>query len=182
MKEEKISLADLRKEYTDRNIPYARLLYTQEWAEAREQIVDRDGGFCSSCGRGETIGGRKGDYFGFGLKLIEVLAGWKKEMIEVEELYSSEKPYHLEVHHKYYVHNKYPWQYPEEALVTLCNWCHNELHQKTVVPYYSSEGQALGYTPCSRCYGIGRLPEYSHVDDGVCFRCAGARYDELIGK
>jgi DnaJ-class molecular chaperone len=27
---------------------------------------------------------------------------------------------------------------------------------------------------CDRCFGKGVLPHYSHVDDGVCFKCNGA--------
>jgi hypothetical protein len=30
----------------------------------------------------------------------------------------------LQVHHKYYKPNTNPWDYPDEALVTLCELCH----------------------------------------------------------
>lgn len=30
----------------------------------------------------------------------------------------------LHVHHKYYERNLEPWEYPEEALITLCEICH----------------------------------------------------------
>jgi hypothetical protein len=30
----------------------------------------------------------------------------------------------LNVHHKYYIPNKAPWDYPENLLVTLCESCH----------------------------------------------------------
>lgn len=32
----------------------------------------------------------------------------------------------LHVHHRYYIKNKEPWEYPLEALVTLCEDCHEE--------------------------------------------------------
>ena len=32
----------------------------------------------------------------------------------------------LKVHHKYYLQNKEPWEYPPEALITLCENCHTE--------------------------------------------------------
>jgi hypothetical protein len=35
-------------------------------------------------------------------------------------------------------------------------------------------------TPCARCHGAGGFPEYRHVQNGVCFRCHGSRYDEFI--
>lgn len=28
---------------------------------------------------------------------------------------------------------------------------------------------------CPRCQGRGQLPEFRHVEAGVCFRCRGAR-------
>ena len=34
----------------------------------------------------------------------------------------------LHVHHKYYDFNKEPWDYPDEALVTYCEYCHNTYH------------------------------------------------------
>jgi hypothetical protein len=30
----------------------------------------------------------------------------------------------LAIHHRYYEHDKDPWEYPMEALVTLCDECH----------------------------------------------------------
>ena len=48
----------------------------------------------------------------------------------------------LEVHHKYY--SRYPndqkvapWNYPDDALITLCHKCHEKVHQtKTIKLYY----------------------------------------------
>ena len=47
----------------------------------------------------------------------------------------------LQVHHKYYV--KYPneikaepWDYPDDALMTLCDDCHKKCHQKYKVKVY----------------------------------------------
>lgn len=36
----------------------------------------------------------------------------------------------LRVHHIYYVEGAMPWEYPDEALVTLCETCHNDYHKK----------------------------------------------------
>ena len=51
----------------------------------------------------------------------------------------------LQVHHKYY--NKYPdgkkvnpWDYPNDALITLCDECHKEVHKtKKIKTYYRSK-------------------------------------------
>jgi 5-methylcytosine-specific restriction endonuclease McrA len=34
----------------------------------------------------------------------------------------------LEVHHKYYRHDKKAWEYPLSSLITLCNLCHKAEH------------------------------------------------------
>lgn len=35
---------------------------------------------------------------------------------------------------------------------------------------------------CSKCGGTGQLPEYGHVDNGVCFKCAGSGKGKLRKK
>lgn len=32
----------------------------------------------------------------------------------------------LQVHHKYYIDGAMPWEYPDEALITLCELCHEK--------------------------------------------------------
>ncbi len=36
----------------------------------------------------------------------------------------------LNVHHKYYAKNKLPWEYPNDALITLCDNCHKIVHRE----------------------------------------------------
>lgn len=50
-------------------------------------------------------------------------------------------PYNLQVHHKYY--SKYPnnrfvdpWNYPDDALITLCDNCHHKVHNKHNIKVY----------------------------------------------
>ena len=57
---------------------------------------------------------------------------------------------HLQVHHKYY--EKYPdntfaepWDYPDTALITLCESCHRKYHEKYHVGvYYRKYGKHYG--------------------------------------
>lgn len=94
-----------------------------------------------------------------------------------------ENPISMHVHHKFYVQNKLPWEYDDNALITLCNNCHFELHEHSIIHYYSfvdGELRNLNYTPCSRCNGAGVFPEYRRIQNGVCFRCNGKKYEELI--
>ena len=50
-------------------------------------------------------------------------------------------PYNLQVHHKYYSRypdNRFvnPWNYPDDALITLCNNCHKKIHNKYKIKVY----------------------------------------------
>jgi hypothetical protein len=91
----------------------------------------------------------------------------------------------LEVHHRYYIYSHKPWDYSDSALVTLCESCHKIIH-KTMTPFVYYRGidglSQMDFTPCERCGGTGYLPQYKHVEDGICFRCRGLRYEELIEK
>ena len=87
----------------------------------------------------------------------------------------------LHIHHKYYIKKQKAWEYKNEALVTLCEICHDELHKKQEIPVYNDKMELLEfYKFCTKCYGKGVFPEYSHVQSGICFRCNGNRYEELI--
>lgn len=89
----------------------------------------------------------------------------------------------LQVHHKHYIYDLDPWEYKDSELVTLCESCHSYIHSHYEVPIYRLEGENLvkvQLTPCCRCGGAGWFPEYKHVQGGICFRCHGAKYDELI--
>lgn len=38
----------------------------------------------------------------------------------------------LHVHHKYYLQEKEPWDYPDDCFITLCCDCHDSEHSKLV--------------------------------------------------
>lgn len=87
----------------------------------------------------------------------------------------------LHVHHTYYKINTQPWDYPDESLKTYCWICHENLHKTVKIPVLDENNKEINrYTPCSRCCGAGVFPEYRHIQAGICFRCDGARYEELI--
>jgi len=89
----------------------------------------------------------------------------------------------LHVHHKYYQEKLLPWEYPLNALTTLCWICHKELHENQKIIRLDENGNEKGMlTRCFRCHGTGYFPQYDHVEGGICFRCNGARYEELIVK
>jgi len=181
---------DVLTEYHGRVIPYEIYLNTKEWLDKRAYIIRRDGGKCIKCNSSPTSndfeftaysGGKKINLM---LKKIEGKTPVNKFDLSHYEFVECPKAIHLHVHHKFYIDGKLPWEYEDDALVSLCNWCHWDIHQREIVPVYSinNEGKLvpLKLTPCSRCNGAGWFPEYTHVNSGICFRCNGARYEERI--
>lgn len=90
-------------------------------------------------------------------------------------MYSREILKGLNVHHKYYVEGKKPWEYSNDVLITLCTNCHEKVHEKPTPCYRSMNlGEPIAYyNKCDRCSGSGYLPQYNHVQNGVCFKCGG---------
>lgn len=80
----------------------------------------------------------------------------------------------LNIHHNYYIRGKKPWEYPNDALVTLCEDCHKKRHLTSKIPMLDTQ---LHYVKdmqvCDRCGGSGYLPQYHHVEHGICFKCGG---------
>ena len=83
----------------------------------------------------------------------------------------------LHIHHKYYQINKLAWEYPDDALQTLCWECHELLHKNTKISIIDEYGIYFDQkNVCSRCYGAGWFPEFGHVQGGICFKCNGLRF------
>lgn len=176
----------LKKNPLHSKIPYVDLLNTVEWHEKRKKIILRDKLHCSMCGEEETMyiqgagniwlrEDHKKDYAGFkdGEGFVEKEINWVEYFGE-----EADKPYYLQVHHKYHILTNLPWDYPDEDLITYCNWCHWKFHQENVVDVFQ-DSQKLKLTKikvCSRCNGTGWFPQYSHVENGVCFECRGQRF------
>jgi hypothetical protein len=55
---------------------------------------------------------------------------WQKKRLEILErdkftcCHCDDTEKNLQVHHKYYTKNSDPWDYPNDALITLCEDCH----------------------------------------------------------
>jgi len=53
----------------------------------------------------------------------------------------------LNVHHKYYIKDKKPWEYPDNLLITLCEICHEcEESCKYIITDFTKVLLAYGYT------------------------------------
>jgi len=98
-------------------------------------------------------------------------------------LIKAKRPYKLEVHHKFYILNQLPWENYNKDLETQCNWCHSEFHKfGQVKAYYKINGKLIPVklTACVKCGGYGRIAKYEHIENGICFRCWGHKFEELI--
>lgn len=166
-----------------KEISYVDLLNTREWFVKRIQILNRDNFFCKTCGAGETEFEQEGIYFiPFEQHKSETKFIEGFEVSNYAIAGSSAHPIGLHVHHKYYIEDKLPWDYPEDALITMCAKCHYEFHLNNQVDYFDKNGQKLILTPCYRCHAAGHFHEYKHVQAGICFRCNGAKYEEHISQ
>lgn len=68
----------------------------------------------------------------------------------------------LHVHHKYYENSFEPWDYPNSALVTLCEHCHAEIERKKKddpdIPFEAIKiYKSTGWTNKSRIMFIGDI-------------------------
>lgn len=81
----------------------------------------------------------------------------------------------LNIHHKYYIRGNKPWEYDNDALVTLCSRCHQKRHLQTNIPLYTSNRQLINpaLSVCNRCVGTGYLLQYHYHMGGICFKCHG---------
>lgn len=98
-------------------------------------------------------------------------------------LIKADKKYLLHVHHKIYILNILPWENQNTDYVTVCNWCHLEIHKNDEIKAYrliNNKCVSVKLTPCVRCFGKGRIAQYEHIENGICFRCEGVRFEELI--
>ena len=84
----------------------------------------------------------------------------------------------LNVHHKYYKFaNPIPWDYAPNALITLCEECHYHIHEEETIPILNEDNKDVSRLLqwCDRCNGTGFLPQYQHIQNGICFKCRGTK-------
>ncbi|WP_035694866.1 hypothetical protein [Flavobacterium soli] len=166
-------------------LTYGEKLLTTEWKAKRNKILLRDGEKCCECkaphkrveGKGirEQTNEEKDVY-------------WKKiSQLQLPNFITKERIIYpkvnviLHVHHKYYILNKLPWEYENNALITLCDLCHKKIHETQIIPIYLDESKStiLELNLCNNCNGIGYLSQYKYYQNGICFKCYGTGYLDL---
>jgi len=91
----------------------------------------------------------------------------------------------LHVHHKCYIQGYLPWEYDDKDLITLCEECHFKTHTIDSIPTYRNiEGKLINFkfTPCERCNGKGYLSQFWYIENGICFRCVGMKFEEFVRR
>lgn len=110
---------------SSQDLSYEDLLKIEEWSEKRQKIQDLSY---------EDL-----------LKTEE----WREKRQKILNRDNNKcvycgKTHNLQVHHKYYSKypngfRVYPWNYPDDALITLCDECHKKVHsKKKIKTYYRS--------------------------------------------
>lgn len=173
----KLTLEELETLYfNDLYIPYHELLRTDCWDKKRSDILDRDKFRCQNCQSFNAYYNKYNELvWGFFEMIIwEDLEGNIRFSTPEKPTHKPDKEYQIHIHHKRYVKNRYPWEYENEDLITLCHHCHLKTHKENEIPVFDENGKEMvSYEPCDRCNGKGNLSIYNYVQGGICFKCRG---------
>lgn len=129
------------------------------------------------------VGGNNSNEHGYINSEYEIGISYNKNYIHLSAVTNELLYKGLNIHHNYYVRGKKPWEYTNDALVTLCEDCHRKRHEKAIHILDSQLRYIKDMQICDRCGGSGYLPQYHHVEHGICFKCGGEGIildDELL--
>jgi hypothetical protein len=185
-----ISYSELLDKNENLPMTYQELLSTSEWRNKRDQIIERDFKRCTKCHYSETFGhlDSKTNKYSYitddGEEDTYTYTNHEGIIVteKIPRLIITDKQYHLHVHHKHYVYNQLPWNYDNSVLITLCNWCHLEIHQTETIVMYQDGSLTTNVVlvPCKRCDGAGWFAHFKHVQGGICFECNGKRFTRSL--
>jgi 5-methylcytosine-specific restriction endonuclease McrA len=184
----------------DEKVLYSDELSSLEWKTKRDSIVERDATECKICFNKQSLY-LEGKFFRpYSIEEQNEYEKRHKEQLEeamktygltISEPSKLEKQYHqvfepikLHVHHKYYVNGNLAWEYPNEALISLCQNCHQNIHNTSNILVYEDESlvSKMNLTKCGNCNGSGYISKYHYFKEGICFTCNGYKYSELIKR
>lgn len=144
---------------------YREKLQNSFWIAKRHWIIRLDNYHCRNCMQ---------PAFKKAFDAKNIIREGEKNPISNRAFIIIEDKLELNVHHKYYMEGKEPWEYDDDALITLCPPCHKKEHENNTINVYNKDGIILKETkPCGKCGGSGYIPSYSHIQNGICFKCEG---------
>lgn len=115
---------------------YLEKLQDPLWKAKRHWIIRQDGFHCRNCsapGVSQI------------LKAKTILREGKKISFPEGTYIILESKLKLNVHHKCYINGKEPWEYEDDALITLCPECHKKEYETNTIPIYSDIGDLIDY-------------------------------------
>jgi RNase P subunit RPR2 len=147
---------------------YYEDLLDSRWYAFRHWIIERDNYRCKSDGCKFVSNAQV-------FQIDRICRGDQNFQLSNLTILIDESNLGLSVHHNYYIEGKRPWEYEPSAVITVCPTCHKKIHDTTKIQIYTNSG-LVNTTPvtCNRCGGSGYLPQYSHIENGICFKCWGA--------
>jgi hypothetical protein len=101
---------------------------------------------------------------------------WQKKRLQIMErdefmcqnCFDSEST--LNVHHKYYIHGKSPWEYSNELLITLCEGCHEwEEDKKYIILDFTKVLLSEGYSASELVQLLELLRQLPSGDYGLSY-------------
>ncbi len=122
---------------------YKEKLEDPLWIAKRHWIIKLDNFHCRHCNSPAFTEIFRAKY---------IVRGTEKILLPEYSYLNFEEFLKLNVHHKHYRQGSEPWEYEDDALITLCPECHKKEHETKKIPVYSSRGGLLDYCEiCERC-------------------------------
>ena len=163
---------ELIEEYQSQNIPYSALLETFEWKSVRNLILKKYNYTCQKCFKKEAK------------PAWEYLQNQNLRVgifLDDEGQYQFSEVRIFDIHHKYYIKNRLPWEYDNDAYLPVCRPCHLKLHEILEIKTFHSvkDGEVLETIQCQSCNGIGYQSANHREFQVYCPHCEGKGYQEV---
>ena len=118
--------SELINKHEEKNIPYFELLEVEEWKQKRKEHPKEEV-FVNHVILNSG-------------SLMPLLFTEHHTMTDRRIILPDLTPnsIYINVHHKFYIHEKLPWEYEDADLITICNLCHIDIHRKKKIPIDNS--------------------------------------------
>ncbi len=173
------------KEYKEISIFYKinfkTLLFFDEWEFKSDEILKKNKYCCPKC-KAIWNPNRIRQKCENGVCFSKIKDKWLNES-EYKEWKNEMKNFptvDVKVYPIYFQMNKLPWDYPDNALETMCDKCHFEkIKQNKIEIRDENMNLVKKINICYKCNGTGFIEKYDYINSGKCFDCKGNGYDDL---